>query len=84
MRRNRELDRIRVPTPQRQDQRDAAVPRREGLEVLLGAPLDLPLKIGIVRGLLPTFAPVPQGGPTYLDVTVPERPVAGRNPQVSG
>ncbi|HEX6662471.1 MAG TPA: FtsQ-type POTRA domain-containing protein [Gaiellaceae bacterium] len=57
---------------------------RGGLEVLLGAPLDLPLKIGIVRGLLPTFAPVSQGGPTYLDVTVPERPVAGRNPQVSG
>ena len=57
---------------------------RGGLEVLLGPPLDLPLKIGIVRGLLPSFAPVSQGGPSYLDVTVPERPVAGRNPRVSG
>ena len=24
------------------------------------------------------------GGPDYLDITVPERPVAGRNPQPSG
>ena len=57
---------------------------RGGLEVRLGLPVDLPLKIAIVRGLLPSFAPGSQGGPTYLDVTVPERPVAGRNSQVSG
>jgi cell division protein FtsQ len=57
---------------------------RGGLEVRLGLPVDLPLKVAIVRGLLPSFAPASQGGPTYLDVTVPERPVAGRNSQVSG
>jgi cell division septal protein FtsQ len=57
---------------------------RGGLEVRLGAPVDLSLKIAIVRGLLPTFAPPAAGGPTYLDVAVPERPVAGRNSQLSG
>ena len=55
-----------------------------GLEVRLGAPVDLRLKIAIARGLLPGFAPPGQGGPDYLDVAVPERPVAGRNPQPSG
>lgn len=57
---------------------------RGGLEVRLGAPVELPLKIAIVRGLLPSFASPAAGGPTYLDVVVPERPVAGRNSQLSG
>jgi cell division septal protein FtsQ len=57
---------------------------RGGLEVRLGAPVDLPLKIAIVRGLVPSFASPATGGPTYLDVAVPERPVAGRNSQLSG
>jgi cell division protein FtsQ len=55
-----------------------------GLEVRLGAPVDLRLKIAIAHGLLPGFAPPSQGGPDYLDVAVPERPVAGRNSQPSG
>ena len=55
-----------------------------GLEIRLGAPIDLPLKIAIARGILPTFALPRAGGPDYLDITVPERPVAGRNPQPSG
>jgi cell division protein FtsQ len=57
---------------------------RGGLEIRLGAPVDLPLKIAIAHGLLPALALPAAGGPDYLDVAVPERPVAGRNTQVSG
>ncbi|MBA3735776.1 MAG: FtsQ-type POTRA domain-containing protein [Actinobacteria bacterium] len=57
---------------------------RGGLEIQLGAPVDLRLKIAIARGILPTLALPRAGGPDYLDITVPERPVAGRNPQLSG
>jgi hypothetical protein len=54
------------------------------LEVRLGPPVDLRLKIAIVRGLLPSLALPSAGGPDYLDLAVPERPVAGRQSQVSG
>jgi cell division septal protein FtsQ len=57
---------------------------RGGLEIQLGPPTDLRLKIAIARGILPTLALPGQGGPDYLDITVPERPVAGRNSQPSG
>jgi cell division septal protein FtsQ len=57
---------------------------RGGLEIQLGVPVDLPLKIAIARGILPTLALPRAGGPDYLDITVPERPVAGRNSQPSG
>ena len=57
---------------------------RGGLEIELGPPVDLRLKIAIARGILPLLALPGQGGPDYLDLTVPERPVAGRNPQPSG
>lgn len=57
---------------------------RGGLEIRLGAPVDLRLKIAIAHGLLPMLALPSAGGPDYLDVAVPERPVAGRNPQLSG
>jgi cell division protein FtsQ len=57
---------------------------RGGLEIQLGAPIDLRLKIAIARGILPMLALPGAGGPDYLDITVPERPVAGRNPQPSG
>lgn len=57
---------------------------RGGLEIQLGAPIDLPLKIAIARGILPGLALPRAGGPDYLDLTVPERPVAGRNPKPSG
>jgi cell division septal protein FtsQ len=57
---------------------------RGGLEIRLGAPVDLRLKIAIAHGLLPLLAPPSAGGPDYLDIAVPERPVAGRNPQPSG
>ena len=57
---------------------------RGGLEIQLGAPIDLRLKIAIARSILPTLALPGRGGPDYLDITVPERPVAGRNPQPLG
>jgi cell division septal protein FtsQ len=57
---------------------------RGGLEIRLGQPVDLRLKIAIAHGILPTLALPAAGGPDYLDLAVPERPVAGRNPQPSG
>jgi hypothetical protein len=57
---------------------------RSGLEVRLGAPVDLRLKVAIAHGILPTLALPAEGGPDYLDIALPERPVAGRNPQPEG
>lgn len=57
---------------------------RGGLEVRLGAPIDLRLKIAIAHGIVPQLALPSAGGPDYLDIAVPERPVAGRNPQPAG
>jgi hypothetical protein len=57
---------------------------RGGLEVRLGAPANLRLKIAIAHAILPGLALPSQGGPDYLDLAVPERPVAGRNPEPSG
>jgi cell division protein FtsQ len=57
---------------------------RGGLEIRLGAPIDLRLKIAIAHGIVPGLALPSQGGPDYLDLAVPERPVAGRNPQPEG
>jgi cell division protein FtsQ len=52
---------------------------RGGLEVRAGGAVDLPLKLTIARRIL---AQMPVSG--YLDVSVPERPVGGSNPQLSG
>jgi cell division protein FtsQ len=57
---------------------------RGGLEVRLGAPADLRAKIAIARAIVPGLAFPSRGGPDYLDIAVPERPVAGRNPQPEG
>jgi cell division protein FtsQ len=57
---------------------------RSGLELDFGPAAALELKIAVVRRILPTLAPPSAGGPTYLDVSVPDRPVAGRNPQPGG
>jgi cell division protein FtsQ len=57
---------------------------RGGLEIRLGDSSDLRLKIAIVHGILPLLARPAAGGPDYLDVTVPERPVVGRDSQLSG
>jgi cell division protein FtsQ len=53
---------------------------RSGLELRLGAPNDVRLKLAIARRAL---AQLPVGS-AYLDVSVPGRPVAGSDPQVSG
>ena len=52
---------------------------RSGLELELGDPTDVRLKLAIARRALFALPP----GATYLDVSVPRRPVAGTNPQVS-
>ena len=57
---------------------------RGGLEIRLGAPVDLRVKIAIARGIVPGLGLPSPGGPDYLDIAVPERPVAGRNPQPEG
>lgn len=57
---------------------------RSGLELRFGPAADLTLKIAVVRGIVETVPPPSAGGPRYLDVSVPDRPVAGSNPQVTG
>jgi cell division protein FtsQ len=52
---------------------------RGGPEVRAGRATNLPLKLAIARRILSSFAVS-----NYLDVSVPERPVADSNPQVSG
>ena len=52
---------------------------RSGLELRMGDPTDVRLKLAIARRALFDLPP----GATYLDVSVPRRPVAGANPQVS-
>jgi cell division protein FtsQ len=48
-----------------------------GLELRLGNGIDVALKLAAAREILPQLAAPAGGGPTYLDVSVPERPVAG-------
>ena len=54
---------------------------RTGLALIVGDTTDLRLKFVIAKQLL---ASVPTGVGSYLDVSVPERPVSGTNPQVGG
>ena len=51
-----------------------------GVEVQLGDPTDIRLKLAIARRALYLLP----AGTTYLDVSVPERPVTGSDPQLSG
>ena len=53
---------------------------RSGLELRLGDPTDLRLKLAVARRALALLP----GGETYLDVSLPGRPVAGADSQVSG
>ena len=53
---------------------------RAGIEVRLGAPTDIRLKLAIARRALRGLP----SGATYLDVSVPGRPVAGTDSQLSG
>ena len=47
-----------------------------GLELRLGTEADLHLKLAVAARILADLPPRWQGGPTVLDVSVPERPVA--------
>jgi cell division protein FtsQ len=53
---------------------------RSGLELRLGEPTDVRLKLAIARRALRRLP----AGSAYLDLGVPGRPVAGPDPQVSG
>ena len=55
-----------------------------GLDLRLGAELDVPLKLAVAASIVPSLEPPAEGGPDYLDVSVPERPVTGFNPKVEG
>lgn len=50
-----------------------------GLELRLGDGGEVALKLAIAARILPTLAAPSAGGPTYLDVSVVERPVAGQS-----
>jgi cell division protein FtsQ len=63
----------------RQGEETLTLVLRSGLELRLGDASDLHLKLEIARRLLRTLAP-----PGYLDLSVPDRPVAATNPQVEG
>jgi cell division protein FtsQ len=49
---------------------------RSGLELLLGNPVDADLKLAVAARVMPRLTP----GSVYLDVSVPERPVASTVP----
>jgi hypothetical protein len=53
-----------------------------GLELRLGDDRDIPLKLAVAGRILADLPPPVEGGPTYLDVSVPERPVAGVQSEV--
>jgi len=53
---------------------------RSGLELRLGEPVDVRLKLAVARRALRLLP----AGTAYLDVAVPQRPVAGPNSQLSG
>jgi cell division protein FtsQ len=75
---------VRLPIPIRSVRlvdREASITLASGVEVILGSPSELPLKLAVVARILPLAPDV-----RYLDVSVPERAVATDsipiNPQV--
>ncbi|MGH3131079.1 MAG: cell division protein FtsQ/DivIB [Gaiellaceae bacterium] len=59
------------------DDRELTFQLVSGLEVRLGDETDLALKLAVASRIAPTLAAPANGGPTYLDVSVASRPVAG-------
>ena len=49
-----------------------------GLELRLGEDAEIALKLAAAKEIVPLLDPPALGGPAYLDLSVPERPVAGR------
>ncbi len=61
------------------DQGEITFLLRSGLELRLGREQGLPLRLAVAGRILPHLPPA--SGASYLDVRVPERPVAGANSQ---
>jgi cell division protein FtsQ len=77
------LQRVRFPVPAltvRADPRELTFVLRSRLELRLGSSAEAALKLAIARRVIPRLPT----GTTYLDVSLPARPVAGTNPQVGG
>lgn len=55
-----------------------------GIELRLRDEKELELKLAVAERVVPSLTPPAAGGPQYLDLGVPERAVAGRNPEVEG
>ena len=73
---------LRIPVGVRQvltGDGDLTLVLASGTRLRLGDTGDLRLKLAIARRILPMTH-----GATYVDVSVPERPVAGYNPRVEG
>ncbi len=78
------LVRVRFPEPVTSvETKDGSVTLhlRSGLALVVGDTTDLRLKFVVAKQLLGS---VPTTSGSYLDVSVPERPVSGTNPQVGG
>jgi hypothetical protein len=54
---------------------------RSGVELRLGSPYDLALKVAVARAVLRALPGASSG---YVDVSVPQRPVAQVESQLSG
>ena len=67
----------RVRTVRAQDELTFVL--ESGLELRFGDASDFRTKLAVARAILPRAGDV-----GYLDVSAPDRPVAGGNPQVSG
>lgn len=61
----------------RVDRRELTVVLRSGVELRLGDDSEIPLKLAIAATALPHMRLETSGETLYLDVSVPERPVAG-------
>jgi cell division protein FtsQ len=57
---------------------------RDGMELRLGGLLDIELKLAVAARVLDSLTHDEWASLAYVDVSLPERPVAGSNPQVEG
>ena len=67
----------------RADGRNLRLALRSGLELRLGAARDVRLQVAVARRIL-QMVPAARGGPGYLDLTLPARPVFRVNPRAEG
>jgi hypothetical protein len=55
-----------------------------GTELRLGEPVDVPLKLAASARVLRALSDSERAALGYIDVSLPERPVAGTDPQLEG